>query len=108
MPQPQQNQWMSDTAFPLFVKRVFFEQFSRGEKTIDAAEGYRLGLVTQIVAAEELRKAALELAATLIACSPVSLRITKKLLGDFAAPEIARELELAATERWRGSARRGW
>ena len=65
-------------------------------KTIDAAEANRLGIVTQIAPAEELTKAAQALAATLLACSPTSLHMTKKLLCDFAAPEVARELELAA------------
>jgi methylglutaconyl-CoA hydratase len=67
-------------------------------KTIDAAEAHRLGLITQIVSAEELMKAARDLAETLLASSPVSLRTTKKLLCDFAGPEIDRELELAITE----------
>ena len=65
-------------------------------KIIDAAEAHRLGLVTQIVPAKELTIAAQILAANLLTCSPVSLSMTKKLLRDFAAPEIARELELAA------------
>src|SRR5579863_6470896 len=59
-------------------------------KTVDAAEALRLGLITQIVPAEELMKAAQDLAATLLASSPTSLRVTKKLLCDFAAPEIDR------------------
>jgi methylglutaconyl-CoA hydratase len=67
-------------------------------KAIDAAEAHRLGLITQIVSPDGLMKAAEELAATLIASSPVSLRTTKKLLCDFAAPEIDRELELAIAE----------
>jgi methylglutaconyl-CoA hydratase len=67
-------------------------------KTIDAAEALRLGLITQIVPAEELMKAAQDLAATLLASSPTSLRVTKKLLCEFAAPEIDRELELAIKE----------
>ena len=67
-------------------------------RTIDAAEAHRIGLVTQIVPAKELMITAQILAATLLACSPVSLRMTKKLLCDFAAPEISRELELAAAE----------
>lgn len=65
-------------------------------KTIDAAEAHRIGLITQIVPAEELMTAAKGLAATLIAASPTSLHLTKKLLCDFADPEIARQLELAA------------
>ena len=67
-------------------------------KTIDAAEALRLGLITQIAPAGELMKAAQDLAATLLASSPTSLRVTKKLLCDFAAPEIDRELELAIKE----------
>jgi methylglutaconyl-CoA hydratase len=67
-------------------------------KTIDAAEAHRLGMVTQIVPAEGLLKAAHDLAATLLVASPASLRTTKKLLCDFAAPEIDRELQLAIEE----------
>jgi methylglutaconyl-CoA hydratase len=67
-------------------------------KTIDAAEAFRLRLITQIAPAEELMKTAQDLAGTLLGSSPVSLRATKKLLCDFAAPEIDRELELAIAE----------
>jgi len=67
-------------------------------KTFGAEEAFRLGLVTKIVPAEELMPAVHALASTLIACSPVSLKMTKKLLCDFAAPEVDRELELAAAE----------
>ncbi len=67
-------------------------------KTIDAAEAHRLGMVTQVVPAEALMKATQELAATLLAASPASLRTTKKLLCDFAAPEVDRELTLAIEE----------
>ena len=64
-------------------------------KTIDAAEAYRLGLVTQIVPAERLVQSAQALASVLLACSPASLQMTKKLLYDFGAPEVDRELDLA-------------
>ena len=67
-------------------------------RTIEAVEAQRIGLVTQIVPAQELMSAARTLAAELIACSPTSVRITKKLLCDFAAPEIDRELKLAAEQ----------
>jgi methylglutaconyl-CoA hydratase len=67
-------------------------------KTIDAAEALRLGLITQIAPAEELMKAARDLASTLLASSPTSLRVTKRLLCEFAAPEVDRELALAITE----------
>lgn len=66
-------------------------------RIIDTAEAHRLGLVTQIVPAKELMIAAQILAANVLECSPISLQMTKKLLWDFAAPEIERELELAAT-----------
>ena len=65
-------------------------------KIIEAAEAFRLGLVTQISPPGDVMSAAQALAATLIAASPTSVLMTKKLLVDFAAPEIARELELAA------------
>jgi len=65
-------------------------------KSIDAVEAHRLGLVSQIAPTEELRNATQSLAATVISCSPTSLHMTKKLLTDFAGPEIDRELELAA------------
>jgi methylglutaconyl-CoA hydratase len=86
----------------IFLVRQIGEKQTRNllltGKAIDAAEAHRLGLISEIVAAEELIKSAQELAATLIASSPTSLRVTKKLLCDFAAPEINRELELAAME----------
>jgi len=67
-------------------------------RTIDAAEAHRLGLVSQVVPAKELMIAVQVLAASLLECSPVSLHMTKKLLCDFAAPEIEREIELAAAQ----------
>ena len=67
-------------------------------KAIDAAEAHRVGLITQIAPAGELLKSAQDLAATLIAASPTSVRVTKKLLCDFAAAEVDRELELAIAE----------
>jgi methylglutaconyl-CoA hydratase len=67
-------------------------------RTIDATEAHRLGLVSQIVPAKELMIAAQIVAASLLTCSPVSLHMTKKLLCDFAAPEVNRELEVAAAQ----------
>jgi methylglutaconyl-CoA hydratase len=86
----------------IFLVRQVGEKHARDllltGRTIEAAEAYRLGLVTQIVDASNLMSAAQSLAATLLACSPTSLRTAKKLLCDFAAQEIDRELELAAAE----------
>jgi methylglutaconyl-CoA hydratase len=83
----------------IFLARQIGEKPARNllltGKTVDAPEAYRLGLVTQIVPAERLLQSAQALASVLLACSPVSLQMTKKLLCDFAAPEIDRELELA-------------
>ncbi len=67
-------------------------------RIIDASEAHRLGLVTQIVPAGELIGSSQDLAARLLACSPTSLMKTKKLLCDFATPEIDRQLELAIAE----------
>ena len=67
-------------------------------KTIDAVEALRLGLVTQAAPKDQLMDAARNLAVTLLASSPTSLRVTKQMLCDFAAPEIDRQLELAIAE----------
>jgi methylglutaconyl-CoA hydratase len=86
----------------IFLVRQIGEKRARdlllSGRIIDAAEAHRLGLVTQLVPAKELMIAAQILAANLLECSPASLHMTKKLLCDFAAPEIDRELELAKTE----------
>lgn len=70
-------------------------------RTITSAEAHRLGLITQIAPAEELMDTARKLASGLLACSPVSLQATKKLLFDFAEPEIDRELTIATAENAR-------
>jgi methylglutaconyl-CoA hydratase len=86
----------------IFLVRQIGEKHARDllltGRTVEAAEALRLGLITQIVPAEELIQTAHHLAATLQASSPTSLRTTKKLLCDFAAPEIDRKLELAIAE----------
>jgi methylglutaconyl-CoA hydratase len=86
----------------VFLGRLVGEKQARDllltGRTFGAEEALRLGIITQIVPAEKLMQTAQELASTLIACSPVSLKMTKKLLCDFAAPEIDRNLELAAAE----------
>jgi len=86
----------------VFLVRQIGEKHARDllltGRAIEAAEAHRLGLVSQIVPAKELMVAAQILAASLLECSPASLRMTKKLLCDFAAPEIDREIELAAAQ----------
>jgi methylglutaconyl-CoA hydratase len=86
----------------VFLMRQIAEKHARDllltGRIIDAAEAHRIGLITQIVPSAELMAAAQTLAATLIASSPTSQLKTKKLLCDFAAPELDRELELAIAE----------
>jgi len=86
----------------VFLMRQIAEKHARDlvltGRIIDAAEAHRIGLVTQIVPAAELMTAAQTLAATLLASSPTSQLKTKKLLCEFAAPEVDRELELAIAE----------
>ena len=86
----------------VFLVRQIGEKHARDlllmGRIVDASEAYRLGLVTQIATEEELMPAAHSLAAQLLECSPVSLLKTKKLLCNFAAPELDRELELATAE----------
>jgi enoyl-CoA hydratase/carnithine racemase len=67
-------------------------------RTFDAAEAKALGLVTRIVAAEDLWKAAKELAASLVALSPTSLARTKHLLLQAEREELDRDLAAAIHE----------
>jgi methylglutaconyl-CoA hydratase len=86
----------------VFLMRQINEKHARDllltGRIIDATEAQRMGLVTQIAPAAELMSAAQSLAATLVASSPTSLLKTKKLLVDFAGPDVDRELELAVAE----------
>ena len=54
---------------------------------IDAAEAYRVGLVDQVVAHDELAAATDTLAATLVANAPLSLKATKQILATLHAKE---------------------
>src|SRR5271154_2707158 len=65
---------------------------------IDAAEAFRLGMVTQIVPAEDLLKRAHEVAAKFLGASPTSLRRTKRLLLQYNEKEVTQEIELAIQE----------
>ena len=67
-------------------------------RIFDAAEAHRLGLVTQIAPLQDLLNTARNNAAELLACSPLSLLKTKRLLCDFAVPGLDRALELAIAE----------
>lgn len=64
-------------------------------RVIDAAEAYRFGLVTEVVAAERLIERAQEIAAMLMAASPSAVARTKKLLLGFDDAALRSELETA-------------
>jgi len=64
-------------------------------RIIDAAEAYRMGLVTEVVPAESLMDRAREIAAQLIEASPTAVAQTKKLLISFDRAAIRAELEVA-------------
>ena len=90
-------------SYPFFWSRQIGEKHARDllltGKIIDAAEAHRLGLVTQIVASAGIDGCGAKPGgATVARCSPLSLHETKKLLCNFAAPEMDRELELAIAE----------
>jgi methylglutaconyl-CoA hydratase len=64
-------------------------------RIFDAAEGYRLGLVTEIVAPEQLMEKAQEYAQIFVSNSPTSLEHTKRLLLHYDDEDIRQEIELA-------------
>ncbi len=64
----------------------------------DAAEAHRLGLVTELVPQEKLMESARELAQSLIASSPTSLRLTKRIILRWNEKEIERDLAVAIRE----------
>jgi enoyl-CoA hydratase/carnithine racemase len=65
-------------------------------ETIDAAEALRIGLVTQIVDADELMAAAQAMAAKIAANPPHAVRMTKRLLREGQTAELKNILELSA------------
>ena len=67
-------------------------------RIIGAEEAARMGLVNEIVPAENLMARARELAALLMENSPASLRATKKLLNDHARAELDTQIEAAVRE----------
>jgi len=67
-------------------------------RIIDAAEAFRLGLVTEITPPDGLMKRAREVASTLLEASPTSLALTKRLLLRYDEEQLRRELELATQE----------
>lgn len=63
-----------------------------------AEEALRIGLISQIVAPEQLMNRARELAGQLMECSPLSLAYTKRLLTDHARAELDEQIEAAIRE----------
>jgi methylglutaconyl-CoA hydratase len=63
-----------------------------------AEEGARMGLISEIVPAENLMARARELAALLMENSPSSLLATKQLLTDHARVELEAQIEAAVRE----------
>jgi methylglutaconyl-CoA hydratase len=63
-----------------------------------AEEAYRIGLVNEVVAPENLMQRATEIAQILIENSPASLRATKALLSRNVDKELDAQIEAAITE----------
>ena len=86
----------------VFLRRQVGEKTARdlllSGRIIDAAEGLRLGLVTEIVAADALLDRTRELAAALLASSPTSIARTKRLLLKRDEGTLAAEIEVAIRE----------
>ena len=67
-------------------------------RLFEAEEAARLGLIKEIVPAENLMGRARELAALIMENSPASLRATKQLLSDHARSELDGQIEKAVRE----------
>ncbi len=70
-------------------------------RIISADEAFRLGLATEVVAADKLMDRVRELADTLLKNCPTSLQATKRLLRTFSGEELDRELVAAVEENVR-------
>ena len=67
-------------------------------RIFEATEGHRLGLVNEVVPAEQLMGRARELATQLMENSPASLRMTKKLINSYIADALDQQIESAVQE----------
>ena len=70
-------------------------------RIITADEAFRLGLVTEVVPAENLLSRARELAETLAANCPASLLATKRLLRTYSHAELTHQIAAAVDENAR-------
>jgi methylglutaconyl-CoA hydratase len=86
----------------VFLRRQTGDKIARdlliSGRIIDAAEAYRLGLVTEIVTADKLAARAQEFAGILLSASPTSIAQTKRLLLGYEESAIKTELDLAVRE----------
>jgi len=87
----------------VFLLRQVGEKIARDllltGRLFDAEEAKRIGLVTEIVPAENLMTRAKQLAAQLIENSPVSLLYTKRLLSEAARAQLDRQIDASAREK---------
>ena len=67
-------------------------------RIFDATEAYRLGLVNEVVRADQLIKRSGELAMQLMENSPTSLRLTKRLINGFISAQLDVQIEAAVEE----------
>jgi methylglutaconyl-CoA hydratase len=89
----------------VFLTRQIGEKHARDllltGRMVDAAEAKQLGLVNEIVTAQQLIQRAHDLAETLIEASPSSVTRAKRLLVCAAAPSLDADLERAVLENAR-------
>ncbi|MFZ0285032.1 MAG: enoyl-CoA hydratase-related protein [Terriglobales bacterium] len=67
-------------------------------RIIDATEGHRIGLINEVVAADELMPRARKLAAQLMENSPASLTSAKRLLSNHARYDLDTQIQAAVRE----------
>ena len=83
----------------VFLRRQVADRAARAllltGRIIDAAEASRIGLVAEIVPPEKLMERAHEIAAELMAASPISIARTKKFMLGFDDAALRAELEQA-------------
>ena len=66
-------------------------------KLVDAAEAERIGLVNRVAPADELDAAVDALAGELLACAPLAVGLSKRVMDASARPALATTLELEVT-----------
>jgi methylglutaconyl-CoA hydratase len=86
----------------VFLRRQVGAKHSRelllSGRILDAADAFRLGLVTEIVAGDKLMARAREIAGAIVASSPVSIARTKLLLVRAEETALKAEIESAVRE----------